>query len=88
MHISKLFLVAIAHVLVGCKLPPPDGCAPNTTRCNGSTPQVCSATQRWTQIMQPCVNSVCCEVPGVLTGRIIHSCAQQSQCVQSDGGAE
>jgi hypothetical protein len=45
-------LFALALLVAGCSccgpvLPPIANCAPQSYRCNGNVPEVCSATRRW-----------------------------------------
>lgn len=80
-------LVALA--LAGCPLPPPDGCAPRSTRCApDGVPEVCSQTQRWTRgaPSEPCPSgSVCCAAVGAY-GRELHACVPASACLADAGG--
>jgi len=82
--------VAVALALAGCPLPPPDGCAPRSTRCApDGVPEVCSQTQRWTRgaPSEPCPSgSVCCAAVGAY-GRELHACMPAAACA-ADSGVE
>lgn len=89
-------LIWASEALYGCPgLPKPDGCTPLTTRCSPEgKPQVCSQTQRWTEIGSPCstVGAVCCRVRSPY-GHELYACSHQEAClpepdagVASDGG--
>lgn len=80
-----------------CRMPDPDGCVPNETRCHEGQPWVCSGTRRWTPQPPagPCSArdplapaAVCCRAPTPY-GTSIHTCVVSSEaCIsESDGGA-
>jgi hypothetical protein len=81
----KKLIALTALVLCGC-LPPPDGCPPEATRCSPmGIPQVCSASQRWTNVQdESCrVEAVCCLTPSVFDStRTLHACVPQTACVE------
>lgn len=76
-----------AYLVLACPhLPPPDGCGPQQTRCSPSgLPQVCSGTQRWTNVQEdPCpAGSMCCPTKSVFdANKIIHACVAKEKCAQ------
>lgn len=87
------FAVVAAEHLCGCPgLPKPDGCTPLATRCApDGHPQVCSQTERWTEIGDPCVsvNSVCCRTTSPY-GHELYACAAREKCEPepADAGSE
>ena len=88
--IAMAIAALVALALAGCPLPPPDGCAPRSTRCApDGVPEVCSQTQRWTRgaPSEPCPSgSVCCAAVGAY-GRELHACMPAAACA-ADSGVE
>jgi hypothetical protein len=76
-------LLALACCLAACC----SVCEPTSTRCNGSAPEVCSATGQWQQVMscddlqRPDSGGVwvCCVVPRRDGGRL-HTCLPILEC--------
>lgn len=75
----------LGYLVIGCPhLPPPDGCAPETTRCGAKGPQVCSGSQRWTDINpDPCPSgSECCATKSVYdANKVLHACVPHAKCI-------
>jgi hypothetical protein len=46
-HLLAFLLLVSGCSSCGPVLPPVVNCAPQSYRCNGNTPEVCSATRRW-----------------------------------------
>lgn len=85
-------LLALARSLAGCpRLPPPEGCTPHSSRCSPrGVPQICSSTQRWTNVAEDTcasVGVVCCEARDTEDAGTVHACAPPSWCLATDGGA-
>jgi hypothetical protein len=85
--ISLGILLCTASAVLGCPMPPPDGCAPMATRCSPQgIPQTCSATQRWSAgaTAEPCsahgANVRCCWTRSPY-GRDLHACVPESACL-------
>ncbi len=85
-----LFFVALAFFGEAC-LPPPDGCTPITSRCNGPRAEVCDADTRWELVMD--CNDVaaqsggawaCCALATGDDAGPLHTCVPAGEC---DGGA-
>jgi hypothetical protein len=89
-----VFSLAIGAATTGCRLPPRDGCIPESTRCNGDYFERCSATERWHHLTSqvPCssIGAVCCLTRSHYANRApIHACAPAGECLAeatSDGG--
>ena len=44
----RLVYLSLLTACTPCtELPEPTNCAPQTQRCNGMTPEICSSTHRW-----------------------------------------
>jgi hypothetical protein len=95
--LEALALVLTCGLLAPMCLPPPDGCTPTATRCNGQVAEVCDGATRWSKVMdcaQVAAQSggawVCCAVmpdagtapdAGIVPD---HVCVPKSEC---PGGA-
>ena len=86
-----------AGLLASTCLPPPDGCVPTATRCNGQRAEICDGATRWSLVMdctevgaQSGGSWVCCDVTpdaGAVTDAGVsqeHICLPANQCA---GGA-
>lgn len=93
---TMVILAFSALALVGCPMPPVDGCPPFAQRCSPrGVPEVCSPQQRWVPADRPCLErpgDVCCLTRSPY-GRDIHACVPSRLCLPEsapvqDGGAE
>lgn len=88
----KMTVMAAGALALACGLllprclPPPDGCTPLKTRCNGHVAEICDGEQRWGSYMdcdQTAAQSggswVCC-VPPNDAGAAQATCLPTNQC--------
>jgi hypothetical protein len=80
-------LGAAALLLPMC-LPPPDGCTPLATRCNGERAEICDGATRWSLVMdcaevaaQSGGDWVCCALgPADAGASAEHTCLPPTEC--------
>lgn len=75
-------------LLLQCaSLPAREGCAPRATRCSPTgRPQVCSATERWTNVSEVAcstVGAVCCLARDPW-GQVGHACVAPTACLEQE----
>ena len=93
--LGSAFVIYLAAALSTCRMPDPDGCTPNETRCLDGRPWVCSGTRRWVATptdtacgeRDPQAPAAVCCLARAPWGDTVHTCvASPAYCIEGDAG--